>query len=87
MKLGGAHLVLATAPSSKAIAPLINGLTARGKLLIVAAAMDPLAVAPVVLLSGVNEIPIGADVADAFLSKVEGPDSLCEKVAVVLNRS
>ena len=38
----------------------------------------------VVLLSGVNEIPVGADVADAFLSKVEGPDSLCEKVAAVL---
>jgi len=52
LKLGGAHLVLATAPSSKAITPLINGLTTRGKLLIVAAAMDPLAVPPVVLLSG-----------------------------------
>jgi CheY-like chemotaxis protein len=42
---------------------------------------------PVVLLSGVNEIPVDADVADAFLSKVEGPDRLCEKVAAVLNRS
>jgi two-component system, OmpR family, response regulator CpxR len=41
----------------------------------------------VVLLSGVNEIPAGADVADAFLSKVEGPGSLCEKLAAVLNRS
>ena len=41
----------------------------------------------VLLLSGVNEIPFGADVADAFLSKVEGPDSLCEKVAALLNRS
>jgi D-arabinose 1-dehydrogenase-like Zn-dependent alcohol dehydrogenase len=51
-KLGGAHLILATAPSGKAIAPLVNGLTARGKLLIVAAAADPIAVVPVTLLSG-----------------------------------
>ena len=41
----------------------------------------------VVLLSGVNEIPNGADVADAFLSKVGGPDILCQKVAAILNRS
>jgi D-arabinose 1-dehydrogenase-like Zn-dependent alcohol dehydrogenase len=51
-KLGGAHLILATAPSGKAIAPLVNGLTARGKLLIVAAAADPIQVVPVSLLSG-----------------------------------
>ena len=36
-KLGGADLVLATAPNSEAIASTINGLKARGKLLIVAA--------------------------------------------------
>ena len=41
----------------------------------------------VVLLSGVNEIPAGADVADAFLSKVEGPDILCERIGAVLNLS
>jgi CheY-like chemotaxis protein len=40
---------------------------------------------PVVLLSGVNEIPAGADVADAFLSKVEGPERLCEQIANVLS--
>lgn len=39
----------------------------------------------VVLLSGVNEIPSGADAADAFLSKVEGPDSLCQQIAAALN--
>jgi CheY-like chemotaxis protein len=42
---------------------------------------------PVVLLSGVDEIPVGADSADLFLSKVEGPDRLCEEIAAVLNRS
>ena len=39
---------------------------------------------PVVLLSGVNEIPSGADFADAFLSKVEGPERLCQEIATVL---
>lgn len=40
---------------------------------------------PVVLLSGVNEIPAGADIADAFLSKVEGPERLCQQIASVLS--
>ena len=39
---------------------------------------------PVVLLSGVNEIPAGADSADAFLTKVEGPDNLCKEIAALL---
>jgi D-arabinose 1-dehydrogenase-like Zn-dependent alcohol dehydrogenase len=51
-KLGGANLILATAPSGKAIAPLVNGLTPRDKLLIVAAAADPIEIVPVTLLSG-----------------------------------
>jgi D-arabinose 1-dehydrogenase-like Zn-dependent alcohol dehydrogenase len=51
-KLGGAYPILATAPSGKAIAPLVSGLTVRGKLLIVAAAPDPIEIAPISLLSG-----------------------------------
>ena len=39
---------------------------------------------PVVLISGINEIPAGAHVADAFLSKVEGPAALCKEIASVL---
>lgn len=42
---------------------------------------------PVVLLSGVNEIPSGADAADVFLSKIEGPDRLCREIAAVLDAS
>lgn len=42
---------------------------------------------PVILLSGLNEIPQDAGSADLFLSKVEGPDSLCEKIAAVLESS
>ncbi len=51
-KLGGADVILATAPHSSAIAATFDGLTARGKLLIVAAAFEPLALSPVGLLSG-----------------------------------
>jgi D-arabinose 1-dehydrogenase-like Zn-dependent alcohol dehydrogenase len=51
-KLGGADLVLATAPSSAAIAGTVDGLKPRGKLLIVAASFEPLSVSALGLLSG-----------------------------------
>ena len=40
---------------------------------------------PVVLLSGVNEVPVDAGSADVFLSKLEGPDSLCSAIAALLS--
>lgn len=39
---------------------------------------------PVVLISGVNEIPPDADAADLFISKVEGPAFMCEKISAIL---
>jgi CheY-like chemotaxis protein len=42
---------------------------------------------PVILHSGVNEVPSGADCADLFLSKVVGPVILCEKVSAVLTEA
>lgn len=51
-KMGGAHVVFCTAPSGKAITPLIGGLKPRGKLLIVAAATDPIPLVATDLLSG-----------------------------------
>jgi CheY-like chemotaxis protein len=39
---------------------------------------------PVILISGVNELPAGSDFANAFVSKIEGPDALCREVAAVL---
>jgi CheY-like chemotaxis protein len=42
---------------------------------------------PVVLLSGVNEIPHDADAADLFISKIEGPAVMCEKIAGLLKRA
>lgn len=42
---------------------------------------------PIILHSGVNEIPSDASCADLFLSKVVGPVILCEKVAAVLSEA
>jgi D-arabinose 1-dehydrogenase-like Zn-dependent alcohol dehydrogenase len=51
-KLGGADLVLCTAPNSDAIASTLDGLKPRGKLLIVAAPFEPLKLSAFALLSG-----------------------------------
>ena len=51
-KLGGAHVVLATAPSGDAITATIGGLKPRGKLLIVAAPFEPMSISAMPLLSG-----------------------------------
>jgi D-arabinose 1-dehydrogenase-like Zn-dependent alcohol dehydrogenase len=51
-KLGGADLVLATAPHAEAIASTVNGLKNRGKLLIVAAPFEPMQIGAFPLLSG-----------------------------------
>lgn len=40
---------------------------------------------PFLVISGVNEIPTDAAIADGFLSKVEGPERLCQEIAGVLN--
>src|SRR5215471_9486506 len=40
---------------------------------------------PVILLSGVTELPLDMEHVDLFVSKVEGPQSMCEKVAAVLS--
>ena len=42
---------------------------------------------PVVLFSGVNEMPPENSQADLFMSKLEGPVFLCEKVAEILQRA
>lgn len=36
---------------------------------------------PVILLSGVNELPAGSDFADSFISKTVGAEVLCAKIA------
>jgi D-arabinose 1-dehydrogenase-like Zn-dependent alcohol dehydrogenase len=51
-KLGGARLILATAPDSKSIAALVDGLAGGGKLLIVGASAEPLNITPLQLIGG-----------------------------------
>jgi D-arabinose 1-dehydrogenase-like Zn-dependent alcohol dehydrogenase len=55
-KLGGARVILATAPSSKAMSELIDGLGANGKLLVVGAAFDPIEASPIQLIQGMKTI-------------------------------
>src|SRR5438552_394416 len=55
-KLGGAQVILATAPSSKAMSEVINGLGPNGKLIVVGAAFDAIEVTPVQLISGSKSI-------------------------------
>ncbi len=55
-KLGGAQVILATAPSSKAMSELIDGLGPNGKLMVIGVAVDPIEVTPVQLINGSRTI-------------------------------
>jgi D-arabinose 1-dehydrogenase-like Zn-dependent alcohol dehydrogenase len=49
-RLGGAQIVLATAPSSKAMSELIDGLAPNGKLIVLGVSSDPIGVTPLQLV-------------------------------------
>jgi alcohol dehydrogenase/propanol-preferring alcohol dehydrogenase len=51
-KLGGANLILATAPDSNSMSLLANGLKRNGKLLVVGAGPDPLTITPAQFIFG-----------------------------------
>lgn len=51
-KLGGAQVILATAPDSKSISALVDGLAAGGTLLVVGAGFESLTVTPLQLIGG-----------------------------------
>ena len=55
-KLGGAKVILATAPNAKAISGLAAGLKYKGKLVIVAAPQDNIEVSPLLLLMGSRSV-------------------------------
>jgi D-arabinose 1-dehydrogenase-like Zn-dependent alcohol dehydrogenase len=55
-KLGGAKLILATAPSAKAMTSMIDGLGPNGTLLVVGASSDPIEAAPNKLLMATKRI-------------------------------
>jgi len=50
IEMGGASVILATAPNSKAMSDLIDGLGVGGKLLVVGASADPVNVTPIQLI-------------------------------------
>jgi D-arabinose 1-dehydrogenase-like Zn-dependent alcohol dehydrogenase len=71
--LGGASVILATVPSGKAMSPLISGLRARGRLIVVGAGPDPIEVNTAQLIFGTRTIegaltgsPIDAEDTLAF---------------------
>ncbi len=55
-KMGGARVILATAPNSKAMSELFDGLGPNGELLVVGAAFDPIEVTPLQLINGSRTI-------------------------------
>src|SRR5271154_1989439 len=55
-KLGGAKVILATAPSSKSMSEVINGLGPNGKLMVIGAAFEPVEVTPLQLITGSRTI-------------------------------
>src|SRR5215471_2007410 len=55
-KLGGAQAILATAPSSKAMSELIDGLAPNGKLIVIGVGSDPIEVTTLQLIVGTKSI-------------------------------
>jgi len=55
-KFGGARVILATAPDSKSVSALVNGLSSNGELVVVGAGADPITVTPIQLISGRKSI-------------------------------
>ena len=51
-RLGGAQVILATAPDAQSMSALVGGLAPGGKLLIVGGAMEPLSISALALIAG-----------------------------------
>jgi D-arabinose 1-dehydrogenase-like Zn-dependent alcohol dehydrogenase len=51
-KLGGARVILATAPSARAMSALVDGLGTNGKMMVVGATPDHIEVSPFQLIGG-----------------------------------
>jgi D-arabinose 1-dehydrogenase-like Zn-dependent alcohol dehydrogenase len=55
-KRGGARAILATAPSSKAMSALIDGLGPNGTMMVVGASTEPIEVTPIQLIFGMRRV-------------------------------
>jgi D-arabinose 1-dehydrogenase-like Zn-dependent alcohol dehydrogenase len=51
-KLGGAQVIMATAPNSKSMSELFDGLAPNGRLMVIGVASDPIEVTPVQFVTG-----------------------------------
>ena len=51
-KFGGARVILATAPDSKSMSALVNGLSSNGEFVVVGAGADPITVTPLQVIAG-----------------------------------
>jgi D-arabinose 1-dehydrogenase-like Zn-dependent alcohol dehydrogenase len=78
-KMGGAQVILATAPSSKAMSEVIDGLGPNGKLIVVGVESQPIEVTPVQLVTGSRAIQgwVSGTPADA-----EGTLGFCQLTGV-----
>src|SRR5271157_685176 len=68
MRLGGAKVILCTAPNSEAIASLVNGLSRYGQMIIITFVNEPMQISPGVLMRGVRSIGgwIGGNMNDTL---------------------
>src|ERR1700751_4881263 len=88
-KLGGARVILATAPSSTAMSALISGLGANGRLMVVGATMDPIEATPIQLITGMRSLQgwasgIPTDSEDTLrFSEMTGVRPMIEKFPLV----
>jgi alcohol dehydrogenase, propanol-preferring len=73
--LGGARVILATAPSGKSMSALIGGLAPRGQMVVVGVGADPIEVSTAELVLGVRSIQ-GALTGSA----IDGEDTLAFSV-------
>jgi D-arabinose 1-dehydrogenase-like Zn-dependent alcohol dehydrogenase len=55
-KMGGARVILTTAPNAKSMSALINGLGKNGKMMVVGATPEPIEVSPIQLIQGRRSI-------------------------------
>jgi D-arabinose 1-dehydrogenase-like Zn-dependent alcohol dehydrogenase len=84
-KMGGARVILATAPSSKAMSELVDGLGPKGTLVVVGASMDPIEVTPIQLITNRRNIQgwasgIPTDSEDTLrFSELTGVRAMIEK--------
>jgi D-arabinose 1-dehydrogenase-like Zn-dependent alcohol dehydrogenase len=68
MKLGGAKTIFCTAPNSKAIADLVEGLARNGQLIIVTFVNEPMQISPTQLMRAVRSVSgwVGGNTADTL---------------------